>query len=1646
MAEELHNSTTPPLENEGQSGKKERKKRSGIGRFLLFVFKTVGYVLMFTIILALILQIPFVQNYTIQKTTEYLTKELKTTVKIDQFTLNFLDEITIKGLFVANQNTTQDTLLSVGSLRVDISYPYLLFGIVQLDAIKLEDVKARLKRDSGQYDFNHQFIINYFDPPKDGSPTPSKPLDLHIGEVHLRDIDFVKNDRVGGQIMTVQLKAADIHTNIMNLPKGILDIAQLKIHDPYFHVDDIVKMPLPPKPKKEYVDTTPQYLAEKKVEKTPFRFQIGAVSINNGAFELDNWRKAPKRVNPPELMEFQHLDVYDINLFVHNLIYFKEDWTGVIDGISLKEKSGFQLNKLIVGDAKISPKETALYGLQIETPNTLVGDTLRFLYPEGYESFNNFEEKVVIDAKIHSGKVMLEDIMTFAVGLEKNKFFVQNRKEYATINASVWGKINSLKLPDFDIKLGKGFRAAGVFESKDLSNSSETFINLDLKELQTTMPSLRSLIPNFRPSEQFDRFGKLDFKGKFLGFFNNFTANGTLKTDIGGAKMDVKFEPESDRNSAPIYSGNLDLDRFNLGLFTQNPDLGRITLNTKIIKGSGFNKDNVNLNLDATVDSFEFKNYAYRNINLAGIFNRNLFNGKLESKDPNANFVFDGTLDVTTAVPIYKFTSKINKIQLKTLNLIKDNLAVSGDVNLDITGSKISDITGVIDLKNVILTKNDTQQFIIDTIEVISVRDPDNKKHLDVKSEVLTASLDGVFEVEQIHEAILHHFAKNHPNLATDLNILPKKPLTFLPNFSFNVNIVNTKNLTQLFAPKLYPVKNFSLVGSLDDAQNEMKWEVENYETNQYDNIKIVEFATIGHSKDRDIDWDLKMYNVSVGDKQDFKDLIFQNHITGDTIEFGFTSHSFSKALSMDTVELNALLMRQDSFYKLSFGTNQLSKIKIFGQYWNVDSDNFILFRKGYLDIKGFDLRHDDLQITLESCHEAKGLSATLNNFDISILNPYIKDSRFPLAGKYLLNVEFDDIFNQKDFRIHASMDSFIVKGENRGALRISAMGPSLEKPIYTDIVLLKGEHRLTIDGYYYPKAYNYNNLNDDALNINLGLQKFPFRTLQLLIESGATNFVGNVDANMSIKGALKKLDFNGALRLKEAAVTVDYIQSRLYIKDETVRITNTRFDMDGCSIYDSLGHKARVSGGLTHNRFRSFGINARIQADTFLVLNTKRSDNSLYYGTGIGRGDIEFTGDFDRTNIRVRATAGKGTKIVFPFSSEQTASDKNFVLFRAVKNTEGVKIDTSKKVKELKGVNFDMDLTMTNQAEFTLIFDEVAGDNIRAKGTGNIFLSVNRAGNMTMTGEYRIEQGDYLFTLLKLVNKNFALERGGTIRWSGDPFNAQINIDARYKDLSTSPYNFIAEYVINDKNADQESRKPTPVELSLKLSGALLKPDVNFNLAFPRLSNNLKTYADNKLRLLQQDQNELNRQVFGLIVVNSFLPSDVAFATNSQILSGGINTIAQTVSSVVSNIFNKFINEYVEGVDVQIGYSIFEYDRSGIGDIRSSGQQFRLRGSYDINDKWTVSGGVGVESGGYLQALNGSNVFVGGDFILDHSFTEDRRLKLRFSYTRDQVFEGRRDKTAVGIRFRQEFDTLDELLESLKLKKAEKKAIELNE
>ena len=1677
------------------------KKRSFVRRLLRGIWWVLLAVVVLFTLLTLILRIPTVQNWVIDKSTTFLSKELKTNVAIGSFSLDFLDELSIRDLYIGNQNAPKDTLLNIGALRVDIDYLDLAWGIVQFDNIGIGDVTFRWRRDEGQYDDNFQFIIDYFDPPKPPSgKTPPTP-DIRFARIHLRNIDFTKDDKVHGQRIDFLLPSADIHTNIMNLPNKIMDLRSVEVHKPYFILTETYSKPLPPRPPRfawektkdttkkvaespiDSVQTPPQYIEhpdafgkdvpKAKTKEKAFRFSIGAVAIEEGTFKNANFFRTPKIVLPDSLLDLDHFTVYDLNAYIHNFLFTKDEYTGVVDGISFNEASGFKLTQLSVGDAKVTPQKTELYGLQIITPYSAIGDTFIMNYPKGYTAFLDFNNDVEMDARIHASQVLIDDIMTFSNPLENNPFFRQNRYKNARIAGRVKGIVNKLDVPEFDIQLGDGFAAKGSLRSRDLNNPLATIITLKLGNLQTNMPSLRQLIPNFKPVATFDQLGTLNYQGDFFGFTNSFVTTGTLQTALGNAVLDLQLKPDSDSATA-FYSGSLALEQFDLGKFTQNPDVGKVSLKTIIQRGRGVNLEKINMDLVATVDNFEFKKYDYKNLKLSGNLSKQQFNGQFDSRDPNIDFTFDGMVDFAAAKPIFRFQSDIRQINFLNLNLLKQDLAASGKLNIKLTGSSIADMAGTINANNLLIIKNKTEKYALDSLAILSDFDVitplspyGSKRFFSVNSDILNAQIEGVFDFEDIPTAFRRLFEKYHPRFAADLglsltkndpldasgqalsinnvfsNSIPQYPnisISQYPNipqnFRFKGEIINSKNWTKFFDKKLDTLREIKMDIAFDNTSDTYKWAFSTDSIHFYDKIKIVDFALKGESDKDVLNLEFKTYNVVMAGN-DFRNITITNLMLGDTMEVGFLSHEFSSALHLDNVDLNALVSREDSVYRISFGAKQSSRLKIFGDSWDIDRNNFFLIGKNEVKLKDFDLTNEDRIIQLKS-HGKRGLSAFLKNFDIRFVNQFTDDDRFTMGGKYHIFAAVEDVFNVQNFGVIAMLDTFVVKGENRGSLKVEAMGTNINSPIKAAVALTTDSSKVNIEGFYYPSLSEAHPAN--SIDVQLAIQNLPFKTLKLLITEGATDFKGKVDGEAHVEGKLTQLNTNGALRLRNAGVTVDYLKLPLLIKDETIKITNTTFDVTGGKIYDPLGNSATVTGGLTHNRFLDFGLNVRIVSKNFMFMNTSRDDNALFYGRGIGSGDVLFSRDFLQTDLKIRAKAGKGTNITFPFASEQTANDVGFVVFQNKNLPTSNTTTSSNEIKELSGLSLDMELSMTPDAELNLIFDEVAGDNIKARGTGDMQIKIPRGGSVGMTGDYRIEQGDYLFTLLRVINKKFAIKRGGTIRWNGTPLDATMNLEAQYN-VTTAPYNFIAQYIADAGSTSDiqlESRKPTQIALNLNLAGHMFKPDINFNMAFPNTQGQLKGYVESKLSDLRQDQNEMNRQVFGLIALGGFLPSSSAVIGGDVLRSGGLNTATETASNIVSTLLSKLVSEYITGLDVQFGYNEYQYDAvsSGSG---TGGRQFRLRGSYAIDDKFTVSGGVTRESGGFIQG----NVFVGGDVIVDWSFSEDRRLKLRFSYTRDQVLEGPRDKTAGGIRFRQEFDSVDELLKSLGLMKKEKSKLE---
>ncbi|MFM9951676.1 MAG: translocation/assembly module TamB domain-containing protein, partial [Saprospiraceae bacterium] len=539
---------------------------------------------------------------------------------------------------------------------------------------------------------------------------------------------------------------------------------------------------------------------------------------------------------------------------------------------------------------------------------------------------------------------------------------------------------------------------------------------------------------------------------------------------------------------------------------------------------------------------------------------------------------------------------------------------------------------------------------------------------------------------------------------------------------------------------------------------------------------------------------------------------------------------------------------------------------------------------------------------------------------------------------------------------------------------------------------------------------------------------------------------------DLRIYGMPDRPNISGRITAKNGAITINYLKTRYRFEQSFITVSNYLFDATGTVLFDKFNNTAKITGGLTHNHLKELGVSATVDTKRFLCLDTQKGDNDLFYGQAVGSGKIRFSGSFKKTDIYVNATVGDSTHIVIPISDESSASELNMIRF-VDKQQERTELEAKKKAMAasknlaIKGLpsnkssalNLEMELKVTDAAQIELVFDEQTGDIIRGAGRGNLRIVVPREGGFQMYGDYIIERGSYLFTLYNVVNKDFRIKPGGSIVWSGEPFGARIKLEAEYKDLRASVSNLIQEYLLNaPDDLKREAGNATQVALTLMLEGELLNPLISFDISFPALTGQLQTYAENKLRTLKQDQNELNRQVFGLIVAGQFLPTDIALQGSEILYRTMSELLSNQLSRLLTELFSEVIGDskVVSGINFDIAYNQYQSLDLSQGTNVNSGREFQVSITQNfLNDRLSVHLGGNVDFGNNIRITpdNPGGAFLGNDLVIEYVLNDDKTLKLRIYQRLQPDLAGKRLQIGSGLSYRIEFDSFAEFWRKLK-------------
>ncbi len=1628
-----------------QENKSARSVRKGLKTVLRWLLALLG----FLFVLSLLIQIPFIQNGVVRAVGNKISKDLQTAVQVGHVNLNFFDDLALDDLLILDEEG--DTLLYSKKTYLDIDNPIkgLVSGEMRIEEVTIEDASVYLKTAQGGKT-NYQFLLDYLVQSPEGRVPEQLPVEsvdstprleglqwmFAPAEIHLRHIAFThKNDHKGKYTYLVMPRAeAQLERST---PQDPLHFSNVQIFEPQF-LEDKFPVSWEDSPATSRTDPTADDVVQgSEISSTdppkPLAILVDQLRIYDGTARVINKYK-PVRYTLPTVIDLRDATAQHLNVELTDLLWQGSEGSMAITQLYFDTEEGFEIESLTSRSVTVGPQKTTFEGMALRTPNSYLTDRITFRYNHHHD-FGWFEDRIRMTGSFDDSYVALKDILFFANKLNNNEFFQLNGNQQVLLSGHFDGTVNDLTARNISLQLADQGYLKGDLSLKDITRPGQEDILLDLEEAQVDMLTLRQLIPNFNAPDSYDKLGLLNFSGDFQGSFRNFAASGFLQTALGDFRTNLLINIPAEGVNEAAYSGDLEMIDFDLAQWTESDLYSLTSFTAEVSDGHGLSIDNAFANLYAKLDKFYYKGYDYSNAILQGELNRSYFDGQFFIQDPHVSLDFNGSIDFSDTVPAFDFEADVNHLDLYQLNLSKKPVQLAGDIDFNFYFHDVFNIDGSAVGRNIHIEDAETT-YDLDTASIFSQLDWGGQRSLTINSDIANFMLHGSFDLEHLPRTIRALAQAKHPEFAKQFNADEYIPDSLITenDFLFEGYISDSRGLQRLYDTTFADIKDLTLNGHFTNgADKQFDYRIYLHSPSlAFGNNAIYELSMQLDGQNENSRWDLHSDRILVG-KKEIRPLSLAATLISDSLNFSLKSEELANAFS--DVNLSGLFYLNEGYYQVDLAN---SSFDFLDEPWQIIPDNYLQVGDKYLKTKNLVFLSDDSYLRVSSPGD-NSLKVETEKLDISFIDDFFRKRELAFKGFANSTIDFKNIFSKDEVSVNLDIDSLWINDDFYGHVAATAHHTNLASPGVLDFGIVDEGKSLMAHGTYFFPVLKEDRGRPSMYDLDFEIDRYPIGFAEYFIGHSISGSTGTVTASVHLTDQDRKPHITGTATLN-GSTQIDYLGTTYQMEDQTVIIRPTLFDFTGTEFIDVLGNRAQISGGITHDYLTNFGLNTVIASDRFQFLNTTKEDNILYYGTGIGNASIEITGNFIQADMRIKAVTGPGSKIHIPVDYDYGSQGEHFIRFVFEEDSLLARDATV----DLRGINLDMQLAITPDAEMQIIFDEFSGDIIRGTGNGNLTMTKERGANFQMTGKYVIEQGQYLYTLLDFINKPFLIERGGVITWSGDPLAADLDIQAKYTGLRVPPRNLIAEYLegqANSRLADFADISTT-VDLVLLLRGILSQPEIDFDIQFPEIAPDIKNVVESKMRVLKEDVSELNRQVYGLLFFNSFLPP----TTNLDLTATTVNTLSEFITSQLSNYVAAYISQGVEDVDYISGvdfYFDYNYYRSedfiqGQQTGVKSGSEFALAPNIRFfDDRLAFSPGASVIEGTVLQG----STFIGTDVKLDFFLTEDKRLKLSLFYKRFPSLEGSRNKLGLGFRFSRSYDSFSEIFKRKKQKKSAKPA-----
>lgn len=1639
-------------------------------------------VLCVVVLVLFLVQTPMGQRIVKDKAVTFLQQKLGTPVRVGTLSIDFPNDILLRDVYFEDQ--ARDTLLMGDTLAVNISLFKLLSNEVEINSVDLRGINAKLKLSLADSTFNFDYIIKAFasEKKKDPNAEEKAPLKLSVSKINLQRIRFLYEDEVHGTLMKTRIghfktkiESLDLDSLKFDIPAIALSNAEFFMHQRKALSEEAVradtnmvvsdsKMPdlklenLDLKNIKVRYDNEISHLntdlqvgklnvvvnnldlnkrkidlkeitlsetkgsfalgrtAQKAVKSTSqeiaheantgWRVALGQLNLSQVDFKYDDLSRKQDRRG----VDFSHLDLTGVNIRLTDFIYSTDEIKGSLKDMSLSESSGLDLKRLAT-DFFYGPKAASLRNLDLQTSRSLLRDNLEITYAS-LGQLKKSPGEIGIKANLKNSKISFRDILLFQPDLRYKTPFDKYPNATMSIHSKMYGKLSDLHIPNVELSGLGSTRLSASAHITGLPDVKNAIFDFNFREISSTRKDLLALLPKGTLPDNIQLPERFTLKGFFKGDMANFNTDLTLNTSFGFAKVKARLK-NGDKKGREIYTADVSTTNFDLGKLLKNPEKYGTATVVAHINGIGTDPKTANATFKAKVINAVYNNYKYHNLYVNGEAKKGIINAVANMADPNATFSANAYADFNNKYPKVKAVLNIDSLDLQRLNFMKDEFRFHGLVTADLETADPDYLNGDIKLTNTLfVTKG--KRYQLDTVSLVATSTADSNS-LVLRSEFMTANIRGKYQLTNLEPAIQSVLNKYYD---TGGQVITKN-INTSQRFIFDAEIYKSPLVAELL-PQLTELEKIKLDGRFNYSENLLQLNVVapglTYNENVINGL-VFNIDTESDSLQYDLTLDrllgkqIQLLNTSIKGAAVDDQLTFDLKIKND--------------VGINHYDVQGGLKTEQGNYLLHLDPDG---VVLDNTKWQVSEGNQLRFGKDGLHASDFALINGDQSLTINSLQPGKNspLKIDFEKFKIETITRIASKDSLLVGGTINGEALLKDIATNLNFTSNLKVNDFNFRGDTLGNISLQANN-SAPNTIYALATVSGKGNDIKLVGNFFPKAVS------DKMAFDVDINRLNMSTIEGFTMGNITDASGNIDGKMHLGGSPNKPLIRGEMHFDEVRANVTKFNNYFTLKNERLRFDQRGINVDQLTVRDSSGNRAILDGMIFTDDYRDYRFALTMVSNDFMVMNSTRENNSLYYGKLFIDTDLRIGGTLSAPVIDgdVKVMDKTDLALIVPQKDPQIESREGIVEFidmdNPILNDILTNVRDSLTKSNVRGIDLAVNLTVDKEATLNLIIDEGNGDFLRIKGAANLTAALDPSGKTTLVGNYEVQEGSYSLTY-NFIKRDFQINKGSTITWTGEPLTANVNVTAKYI-ANTAPYNlvegFLGEATASVRNTYKQK---LPFEVWLNMTGELLKPEISFDIQLPRknygVSSDIINTVDTRLIQLRNEPSELNKQVFAILILNRFI-ADNPFQTSSDAFSAE-SLARESVSKLLTEQLNQIAADLITGFDLNFDLNSAEDYTTGELKNRTDlnvGLSKRL-----LNDRLKVSVGSTFELEG-PQRTNQKTSNIAGDVSAEYQLSKDGRYLVKV-YRKDEyiIVQGQVVETGISFQINADYNRVKEI------------------